>query len=84
MKKRKQGNKSLATVDSGSGIIEAEGHTSDNEENQGFGNWIRSSEGIEYMRLFVIANSFVVFLTMTWPQITQVLDIIGSYFNSSE
>lgn len=49
-------------------------------ETQGFGNWLRSSSGVEYMTLFVLSNFMIVFVTTAWPQIVQAFGIIGSWF----
>ncbi|KDR18575.1 hypothetical protein L798_06555 [Zootermopsis nevadensis] len=54
------------------------------DENQGFGNWLWSSEGVTCMRLFVITNSIVMFMTMTWPHVTDVMEIISSYFTEQQ
>lgn len=51
-----------------------------NDQNQGFENWLQSSEGVAYMRLFVIANAIVMFMTMSWPQFADVIEMINSYF----
>ncbi|PNF17871.1 hypothetical protein B7P43_G02221 [Cryptotermes secundus] len=78
MKKRKDGKKRV--------ISEADkNHNKQvndipNDQNQGFGNWLQSSEGVAYMRLFVIANAIVMFMTMSWPQFADVMDIISYYF----
>lgn len=50
-------------------------------ENQGFSDWLRSSDGIEMMRLFVIANSVLVFVTMGWPKIQEIVAALGEYFS---
>lgn len=49
------------------------------DENQGFGNWLRSSTGVEIMRLFVIVNSILLFATMAWPNIRESLYILKDY-----
>ncbi|XP_011634343.1 uncharacterized protein LOC105425323 [Pogonomyrmex barbatus] len=54
------------------------GNLSD-DENQGFGSWLRSSTGVEMMRLFVIANSILVFVTMAWPNMKESFYIIKDY-----
>ncbi|KYN34425.1 hypothetical protein ALC56_11533, partial [Trachymyrmex septentrionalis] len=54
------------------------------DENQGFGNWIRSSTGIEMMRLFVIANSILVFVTIAWPNMKESFYIIKDYLVGEE
>lgn len=46
------------------------------DENEGFGNWLRSSDGVAYMRLFVVANSLLVFMTMSWSHVWHVVDIV--------
>ncbi|XP_005182992.1 uncharacterized protein LOC101899688 [Musca domestica] len=42
-----------------------------NELNSGFGAYLRSSEGVEMMKLFVFANTIMLILTMAWPQFKQ-------------
>lgn len=54
------------------------------DENQGFGNWLRSGTGIEMMRLFVIANSILVFVTMAWPNMKESFYIIKDYLVGEE
>lgn len=46
----------------------------DSEEEQGFSKWLRSEEGIENLKLFVLGNTIIVFLVLSWPQITETLD----------
>lgn len=46
------------------------------DENEGFGNWLRSTDGVAYMRLFVLANSLLVLMTMSWSHVRQMVDII--------
>lgn len=54
------------------------------DENQGFGNWLRSSTGVEMMRLFVIVNSILVFVTMAWPNMKESFYIIKDYLVGEE
>jgi len=54
------------------------------DDNQSFGNWLRSSTGFEMMRLFVIANSILVFVTMAWPNMKESFNIIKDYFVGEE
>lgn len=54
------------------------------DENQGFGSWLRSNTGVEMMRLFVIANSILIFVTMAWPNMRESLYIIKDYFVGEE
>lgn len=48
----------------------------DADPNQGFATWLRSEDGVEMMRLFVIANSLLVVVTMAWPSMQQTFSII--------
>ncbi|KAL2715165.1 hypothetical protein V1478_014863 [Vespula squamosa] len=52
--------------------------------NQGFGEWLRSTDGVEMMRLFVIANSLLLFVTMAWPNMKESFYIIRDYFMGEE
>uniref|UniRef100_A0A182PLJ7 Uncharacterized protein n=1 Tax=Anopheles epiroticus TaxID=199890 RepID=A0A182PLJ7_9DIPT len=56
----------------------------DDDTNAGFGKYLRSQEGIEMMKLFVIANTVVVFVTMAWPQMQQSYRILRSLLFSDE
>lgn len=58
--------------------------TKEDDENRGFSNWLRSSDGVEMMRLFVVANSLLVFITMAWPNMQQVYSIVKDYITSEE
>ncbi|OWR43912.1 hypothetical protein KGM_206246 [Danaus plexippus plexippus] len=46
------------------------------EDEQGFGGWLRSTEGIENMRLFVIANSIVLLTTLAYPHLQFIIGCI--------
>lgn len=37
--------------------------------------------GQEMLKLFVVANSLVMFLTLAWPQMKGVFDIIAEFVN---
>ncbi|XP_029039343.1 uncharacterized protein LOC114874324 [Osmia bicornis bicornis] len=52
----------------------------DDAQNEGFGEWLRSSDGIEMMRLFVIANSILIFVTMGFPKMQEAFVIFKEYF----
>ncbi|CRK95282.1 CLUMA_CG008660, isoform A, partial [Clunio marinus] len=56
----------------------------DEEVNSGFGSYLRSSTGQETLKLFVIVNSLVMFLTIAWPQMKTsfefIKEIIIEYF----
>ncbi|XP_076239670.1 exit protein of rhodopsin and TRP A [Calliopsis andreniformis] len=70
-KNEKNGNKKAINVN-------------DDIQDQGFGDWLRSSDGIEMMRLFVIANSILIFFTMGWPKIQETITILKQYFYVEE
>jgi hypothetical protein len=52
--------------------------TSD-DENQGFGNWLQSSKGVAYMKLFIIINLILMFI-LSWPSIANIMEIIAYFF----
>lgn len=56
----------------------------DDNENQGFSDWLRSSSGIEMMKLFVISNSIMIVVTMAWPAIQEVTNIIYEWIYGEE
>lgn len=43
----------------------------DSDDEQGFSKWLRTTDGLELMKLFVLGNTFVVFLFMAWPQLKE-------------
>ncbi|XP_049868187.1 uncharacterized protein LOC126368321 [Pectinophora gossypiella] len=47
------------------------------EDNQGFGGWLRSDDGLENMKLFVIANSIVLLTTLVYPHLRTAIEILG-------
>ncbi|KAL9896062.1 uncharacterized protein LOC119639373 [Glossina fuscipes] len=42
-----------------------------NDLNSGFGQYLRSDEGVEMMKLFVFANTVLLIVTQAWPHIQQ-------------
>lgn len=46
------------------------------EINSGFGNYLKSSSGQEMLRMFVVVNSIVMFLTIAWPQMKSSYEFI--------
>lgn len=62
--------------------------TPDSDEVPSFSNWLRTGEGTELMRFFVILNSLAVFLTLSWPNIKEVLTefyyLYKDYFETDE
>jgi len=59
------------------------GDMSDNE-NQGFGNWLRSSTAVEMMRLLVIANSILIFVIMGWSNMRESFYVLKDYLVGKE
>ncbi|CAO1432490.1 unnamed protein product [Diamesa tonsa] len=59
--------------------------TNDNEGdlNSGFSSYLQSSSGTETLRLFVIVNSLVMFLTIAWPQMKSVFSMIEEFFTET-
>lgn len=55
--------------------------TGDEDQNSGFADYLRSSQGSEMLRLFVVANSIVMFLTVAWPQMKKSYELLMSYFS---
>jgi len=51
----------------------------DDNENEGFAGWLRSGEGVEYMKVFVMLNTFMVVLTMSWPHLKNMYIIFSDY-----
>ncbi|KAJ8730609.1 hypothetical protein PYW08_002022 [Mythimna loreyi] len=47
------------------------------DEEQGFGGWLRSSDGLETMKLFVIANSIVMLTTIVYPHAHAIFEIVS-------
>lgn len=58
----------------------AEVSAADTADNEGFSTWLRSNEGIDMMRLFVVANSILIFVTMAWPNMQRAFEIVKEYF----
>lgn len=56
----------------------------DEDINSGFGDYMRSPQAAEMMKLFVIANTMVVFFTMAWPQMKHSFEIIQSLIYGDE
>ncbi|CAK1600721.1 unnamed protein product [Parnassius mnemosyne] len=54
------------------------------EEDQGFGGWLRSLDGLENMKFFVIANSIVLLTTLMYPHIQLIVDTVYEYFYSTD
>nr|XP_033335861.1 uncharacterized protein LOC117226029 [Megalopta genalis] len=89
---RKRNNESKIAkgrLNENTSVIDKRADKKDNKEeislndeinNQGFSDWLRSSDGMEMMRLFVIANSVLVFVTMGWPKLQEAVTLLREYF----
>lgn len=82
--KKRGSDKGSKSCQNGSNVMEKSDSDLSDDENQGFGNWLRSTTGVEMMRLFVIANSILVFVTMGWPSMKESFYIIKDYFVGEE
>lgn len=58
--------------------------TGDEDQNSGFAEYLRSSQGSEMLKLFVVANSIVMFLTVAWPQMKRSYELLMSFFGGEE
>ena len=56
----------------------------DDIDNEGFSDWLRSSDGIEMMRLFVFANAILIIVTMGWPKMQEAITSFKEYINGEE
>ncbi|CAG4983739.1 unnamed protein product [Parnassius apollo] len=54
------------------------------EEDQSFGCWLRSPDGLENMKFFVIANSIVLLTTLMYPHIQLIVDTVYEYFYKTD
>ncbi|EDW83350.1 uncharacterized protein Dwil_GK22804, isoform A [Drosophila willistoni] len=43
----------------------------DKDLNSGFGDYLRTPEAFEMMKLFVFANTIMLIVTMAWPHVKQ-------------
>ncbi|XP_039290936.1 uncharacterized protein LOC111062392 isoform X3 [Nilaparvata lugens] len=60
--------------------VVADSDPEDEEGGGGFGKWLRTGDGFQYLRFFVVLNSLAVFLTMGWPQISVSLQALYEFF----
>ncbi|XP_038105386.1 uncharacterized protein LOC6050704 [Culex quinquefasciatus] len=75
-KKAPAGNEAAAAVNTSAQT----NATGDEDQNSGFAEYLRSSQGSEMLKLFVVANSIVMFLTVAWPQMKKSYEMLMSYF----
>lgn len=45
----------------------------DSDDEGGFSKWLQDSQDAKFIWYFVIINSSIVFLTMTWPKIQEII-----------
>lgn len=57
---------------------------SDDEDTSSFSGWLKSSDGIGYMKIFVFMNTIVMVFTMGWPHISKTIEIIKAMINGEE
>lgn len=44
------------------------------QQERTFSDWLRSDEGIENLKLFVLGNTILVFIAISWPHMKDALD----------
>ncbi|XP_047994890.1 uncharacterized protein LOC125233072 [Leguminivora glycinivorella] len=54
------------------------------DEDQGFGGWLKSEDGMDTMKLFVLANSIVMVTTIAYPHIQTIFSIISEIIYGEE
>lgn len=54
------------------------------DENSGFGGWLKSDDGVGYMKMFVITNSVIMLTTVGWPHITKTFQILKDLIYGDE
>lgn len=52
----------------------------DSDDEGGFSKWLQDSQDAKFIWYFVIVNSSIVFLTMTWPKIQETIEIVSDMF----
>lgn len=65
-------------------VTPTENRAEDSEDEGGFSKWLKSDEGVELIKFFVLGNAIVIFLTITWPSVQEVFDsvsrLLGGWF----
>ncbi|KAH8344077.1 hypothetical protein KR084_004083 [Drosophila pseudotakahashii] len=54
----------------------------DKDLNSGFGDYLRTPEAFEMMKLFVFANTIMLIVTMAWPHIKEQFFMINQWLES--
>ncbi|XP_067615421.1 uncharacterized protein Xport-A [Eurosta solidaginis] len=55
---------------------------SEKDLNSGFGDYLRSSEAVEIMKLFVFANTIMLIVTMAWPHFKEQYYMLREWLES--
>ncbi|XP_018803272.1 PREDICTED: uncharacterized protein LOC108977811 [Bactrocera latifrons] len=55
---------------------------SENDLNSGFGDYLRSPEAVEIMKLFVFANTIMLIVTMAWPNFKEQYYMLREWLES--
>ncbi|XP_023166786.1 uncharacterized protein LOC111596700 isoform X1 [Drosophila hydei] len=54
----------------------------DKDLNSGFGDYLRTPEAFEMMKLFVFANTIMLIVTMAWPHIKEQFFMLNQWWES--
>ncbi|EDW38319.1 GL12528 [Drosophila persimilis] len=54
----------------------------DKDLNSGFGDYLRTPEAFEMMKLFVFANTIMLIVTMAWPHIKEQFYMINHWLET--
>ncbi|XP_030562328.1 uncharacterized protein LOC115763756 isoform X1 [Drosophila novamexicana] len=54
----------------------------DQDLNSGFGDYLRTPEAFEMMKLFVFANTVMLIVTMAWPNIREQFYMLNQWWES--
>ncbi|EDW96080.1 uncharacterized protein LOC6535744 [Drosophila yakuba] len=54
----------------------------DKDLNSGFGDYLRTPEAFEMMKLFVFANTIMLIVTMAWPHIKEQFYMVNQWLES--
>ncbi|TDG46929.1 hypothetical protein AWZ03_006633 [Drosophila navojoa] len=54
----------------------------DKDLNSGFGDYLRTPEAFEMMKLFVFANTVMLIVTMAWPNIKEQFFMLNQWWES--
>lgn len=52
----------------------------DPDDERTFSNWLKSEQGTENLKLFVLGNALVLLFTVSFPKLCDALDIIYKLF----